>query len=106
MPMIDIYAPRRIFADAHRLAADAAATVMSVEQVPDIALFRQNTAAFVHELDPVMLSDVDGNSHHVRVQVLTNAGALDREKQLSVVERLTTLVTDAANDPALRDHTW
>ena len=106
MPMIDIYAPRGTFADPHRLAAEAAATVMSVEQVPDIALFRQNTAAFVHELDPVMLSDVDGSSQHVRVQVLTNAGALDRDKQLAVVERLTTLVADAAGDLVLREHTW
>ena len=106
MPMIDIYAPRSTFANPHQLAVDAAATVMSVEQVPDIALFRQNTAAFVHELDAAMFSDVDGSSRHVRVQVLTNSGALDRDKQLAVVERLTTLVTDAAHDPALREQTW
>ena len=106
MPMIDIYAPRGTFADVHNLARNAAATVMSVEQVPDIALFRQNTAAFVHELDAPVLSDVDGDTRHVRVQVLTNAGALDRDKQLAVVERLTTLVADAANDPTLRDRTW
>ena len=50
--MIDIYATRGTFADPHRLARDAATTVMAVEQVPDIPMFRQNTAAFVHELDP------------------------------------------------------
>ena len=60
MPMIDIYAPRGTFADPHGLARDAAAMVMAVEQVPDIPMFRQNTAAFVHELDPSCLSDVDG----------------------------------------------
>ena len=50
MPMIDIYAAAGTFADTHQLAADAARTVMRVEQVPDIPMFRQNTAAFVHEL--------------------------------------------------------
>jgi hypothetical protein len=47
--MIDIYATRGTFADPHGLARDAAAAVMAVEQVPDIPMFRQNTAAFVHE---------------------------------------------------------
>jgi phenylpyruvate tautomerase PptA (4-oxalocrotonate tautomerase family) len=52
------------------------------------------------------LSNVDGDSTYVRVQVLTNAGALDRDKQLAVVSRLTTLVADAAGDPSLADRTW
>src|SRR5438046_1266328 len=106
MPMIDIYATRGTFADPHRLARDAAAAVMSVEQVPDIPMFRQNTAAFVHELDPSSLSDVDGANDHIRVQVLTNAGALDREKQLAVVATLTALVVDAAGNSDLKERTW
>jgi phenylpyruvate tautomerase PptA (4-oxalocrotonate tautomerase family) len=106
MPMVDIYAARGTFADPHGLARDAAAAVMSVEQVPDIPMFRQNTAAFVHELDPSCLSDVDGASDHVRVQVLTNAGALDREKQLAIVARLNALVVEAAGNPELTERTW
>jgi phenylpyruvate tautomerase PptA (4-oxalocrotonate tautomerase family) len=106
MPMIDIHAPAGTFADPHDLAARAAHTVMSVEQVPDIPMFRQNTAAFVHELPAAALSDVDGDSRHVRVQVLTNAGALDRDKQLAVVAQLTALVADAAGDPTLAERTW
>ena len=106
MPMIDIYAPAGTFADPHRLATDAATTVKDVEQVPDIPMFRRNTAAFVHELPAAAISDVDGGSDHVRVQVLTNAGALDREKQLAVVERLTELVVAASGDERLRDRTW
>jgi phenylpyruvate tautomerase PptA (4-oxalocrotonate tautomerase family) len=106
MPMIDIYASRGTFADPHRLATDAAATVMAVEQVPDIAMFRQNTAAFVHELDAVAISDVDGDSRHIRVQVLTNAGALNRDKQLAVVAQLTALVAEAAGDPRLHERIW
>ena len=43
---------------------------------------------------------------YVRIQVLTNAGALDRGKQLAVVERLTAIAADAAGDPALAGRTW
>jgi phenylpyruvate tautomerase PptA (4-oxalocrotonate tautomerase family) len=106
MPMIDIYAAAGTFADPHQLAADAARTVMRVEQVPDIPMFRQNTAGFVHELPAGCLSNVDGDSSYVRVQVLTNAGALDRDKQLLVVRELTDLVATAAADPRLATRTW
>jgi phenylpyruvate tautomerase PptA (4-oxalocrotonate tautomerase family) len=106
MPMIDVYAAAGTFGDNHQLAADLAAAVMAVEQVPDIPMFRQNTAAFVHELPPGTLSNVDGDQTYVRVQVLTNAGALDRAKQLAVVERLTAIVAKAAGDPGLTARTW
>jgi len=106
MPMIDVYAAAGTFADTHRLAVSLATAVMTIEQVPDIPMFRQNTAAFVHELPADSLSNVDGDSGYVRIQVLTNAGALDRGKQLAVVERLTAIVADAADDPALADRTW
>ncbi|MDQ0212277.1 hypothetical protein [Arthrobacter bambusae] len=72
------------------------AAVMRVEQVPDIPMFRKNTAAFIHELPEGDLSNADGDGNYVRVQVLTNAGALDREKQLVLVEQLTALVATAA----------
>ncbi|WEK61640.1 MAG: hypothetical protein P0Y60_02430 [Candidatus Microbacterium colombiense] len=106
MPMIDIYATVGTFADVHALAVEAAATVKDVEQVPDIPMFRINTAAFVHELPEGSISNVDGASNHVRVQVLTNAGALDREKQIAVVRRLTDLVARAAGDDSLAQRTW
>src|SRR5580765_3424396 len=106
MPMIDIYATAGTFSDPHKLAADAAATVKTIEAVPDIPMFRKNTAAFVHDLPAGAISDVEGASDHVRVQVLTNAGALDRVKQLAVVEQLTALIVDAAGDPSLARRTW
>ncbi|GAA4388868.1 hypothetical protein [Tsukamurella soli] len=96
MPMIDIYAPTSTFADTRALAQAAAATLMRIEQVPDIPMFRDNTAAFVHELPADAVSTVSGESANIRVQVLTNAGALDRDKQLATVEQLTALVTAAA----------
>lgn len=106
MPVIDVFATAGTFADKHRLAADLAAAVMSIEQVPDIPMFRQNTAAFIHELPAGSLSNVDGAGNYVRIQVLTNAGALDRAKQLAVVERLTDIAADAAGDPTLPRRTW
>lgn len=106
MPMIDVYATAGTFPDIQRFGTDLAAAVMTIEQVPDIPMFRQNTAAFVHELPPGSLSNVDGESNYVRIQVLTNAGALDRGKQLAVVERLTRIAADAAGDPTLTSRTW
>jgi hypothetical protein len=73
MPMIDIYATAGTFSDTRKLAADAAAVVKGVENVPDIPMFRQNTAAFVHEMAVGTIANVDGDGGHVRVQVLTNA---------------------------------
>ena len=106
MPMIDIYTAAGTFADIKKLAADAAALVKAIEQVPDIPMFRKNTAAFVHEMPADAISNVDGDSNYVRVQVLTNAGALDREKQIALVEKMTDLIAAAANDPELKKRTW
>ena len=106
MPMIDIFAAAGTFANTHKLAAEAAATLKTIEKVPDIPMFRQNTAAFVHELPAQALANVDGDSNYVRVQVLTNAGALNRDKQIAVVQQLTDLVATAANDPGLKQRTW
>ena len=69
-------------------------------------MFRQNTAGFVHEMDGPAISNVDGDSGYVRVQVLTNAGALDREKQLAVVSQFTDLVATAADDRSLSERIW
>jgi hypothetical protein len=104
--MIDVYATAGTFTDKHKLAANLAATLMTIEGVPDIPMFRQNTAAFVHELPAGDLSNVDGASNYVRVQVLTNAGALDRDKQIAVVSQFTSMIADAASDPALAGRTW
>jgi len=104
--MIDVYATAGTFADKHQLATDLAAAVMAVEQVPDIPMFRQNTAAFIHELPAGDLSNVDGDTGYVRIQVLTNAGALDRDKQIAVVERLTAIAASAAGDLSQAERTW
>jgi phenylpyruvate tautomerase PptA (4-oxalocrotonate tautomerase family) len=106
MPMIDVYATAGTFSDPKKLAQDLASTLMAIEQVPNIPMFRKNTAAFVHDLTAEGLSNVNGDSDYVRVQVLTNAGALDRDKQLAVVRQLTDLVAAAAGDPSQAERTW
>jgi phenylpyruvate tautomerase PptA (4-oxalocrotonate tautomerase family) len=106
VPMIDVYATTGTFTDPHQLAADLARTLMTVEGVPDIPMFRRNTATFVHGLPEGDMSNVDGESNYVRVQVLTNAGALDRDKQLAVVSQFTELITAAAGDPSISKRTW
>jgi phenylpyruvate tautomerase PptA (4-oxalocrotonate tautomerase family) len=106
MPMIDVYATAGTFADKHQLAADLATALMAIEKAPDVPMFRQNTAAFVHEILAGDMSDVEGASDYVRVQVLTNPGALDRGKQIAVVSQFTSMIADAAHDPGLTDRTW
>ena len=106
MPMIDVYATAGTFGDTQRLATDLATTLKTIEGVPDIPMFRQNTAAFVHELPAGAISNVDGDTNYVRVQVLTNDGALDRDKQLAVVRQFTDIIGAAAGDPTLAERTW
>ena len=106
MPMIDVYAQPDTFADPHTLAGKLAETLMGIEEVPNIPMFRKNTSAFIHDLPAAAISNVDGNSNYVRVQVLTNAGALDRPKQLAVVEQFTHLIAEAAGDDTLKERTW
>jgi phenylpyruvate tautomerase PptA (4-oxalocrotonate tautomerase family) len=106
MPMIDVYATEGTFADKHRLAKDLANAVMRWEQVPDLALFRDNTAAFIHDLPADAISNAAGAGNYVRAQVLTPIGVLDRAKQLGVVKELTDIIASSAGDPSLTDRTW
>jgi phenylpyruvate tautomerase PptA (4-oxalocrotonate tautomerase family) len=106
MPMIDVYAPAGTFSEKNRLAQDLARAVMRWEAVPDIPLFSENTAAFIHDLAAEAISTAAGGSDYVRVQVLTPAGVLDRDKQLGVVKELTEIVAAAAGDPSQKERTW
>jgi phenylpyruvate tautomerase PptA (4-oxalocrotonate tautomerase family) len=106
MPMIDVYATAGTFGKHQDLARDLAQAVMRWEGVPEIPLFSDNTAAFIHDLPVDAISTASGASSYVRVQVLTPVGVLNREKQLGVVKELTEIVAAAAGDPALAERTW
>jgi phenylpyruvate tautomerase PptA (4-oxalocrotonate tautomerase family) len=104
--MIDVYAAAGTFSDKNRLARDLAKAVMRWEAVPEIPLFTDNTAAFIHDLPAESISTAGGGGDYVRVQVLTPAGVLDRAKQLGVVKELTEIVASASGDPSLAPRTW
>jgi phenylpyruvate tautomerase PptA (4-oxalocrotonate tautomerase family) len=106
MPMIDVYAAEGTFADKHTLARNLAQAVMRWEQVPEIPLVSDNTAAFIHDLPAEAVANAAGAGNYIRVQVLTPAGVLDRDKQLGVVNELTEIVAAAAGDPSYGERTW
>jgi phenylpyruvate tautomerase PptA (4-oxalocrotonate tautomerase family) len=106
MPMIDVYAGEGTFGNKHTLAQDLARAVMRWERVPELPLFLDNTAAFIHDLPADAISNAAGDGNYVRVQVLTPINVLDRDKQLGVVKELTEIVVAAAGDPTLADRTW
>jgi phenylpyruvate tautomerase PptA (4-oxalocrotonate tautomerase family) len=106
MPMIDVYATEGTFNDKHMLARDLAKAVMRWEKVPQIPLFLDNTAAFIHDLPGDAIANAAGDGNYVRVQVLTPINVLDRDKQLGVVKELTDIVAAAAGDPTLAGRTW
>src|SRR5712692_1030438 len=83
-----------------------ARAVMKWEKVPEIPLFLDNTAAFVHDMPADAISNAAGDSNYVRVQVLTPVGVLDRTKQLGVVKELTEIIVAEAGDRGLADRTW
>jgi phenylpyruvate tautomerase PptA (4-oxalocrotonate tautomerase family) len=104
--MIDVYSAAGTFGDKRRLAQDLASAVMRWEAVPEIPLFADNTAAFIHDLPAEAISNVSGRGDVVRVQVLTPAGVLDRDKQLGVVKELTEIIARAAGDETIAQRTW
>ena len=106
MPMIDVYAAEGTFSDKHTLAQDLAQAVMRWEQVPEIPLFSDNTAAFIHDLPAEAIANAAGDGNYIRVQVLTPVNVLDRDKQLGVVNELTEIVVAAAGDPSYGERTW
>jgi phenylpyruvate tautomerase PptA (4-oxalocrotonate tautomerase family) len=106
MPMIDVYAIAGTFSEKNGLAQDLARAVMRWEAVPEIPLFADNTAAFIHDLPAEAISTAAGRSDYVRVHVLTPAGALDRDKQLGLVKELTEIAARAAGDATLAQRTW
>jgi hypothetical protein len=90
--MTDVYAASGTFSDKHQLAHELAGAVMRWEAGPEIPLFANNAGAFIHGLPGEAISTVAGRSDYVRVQVLTPAGVLDRDKQLGVVAELTEII--------------
>jgi len=106
MPIVDVYATAGTFSDLHGLALRLAAVVGDVEGFPDTPMFRRSTAAYIHEWPGSAFCNVDGESDYLRIQVITTAVALQRQKQLELVTQLTDLVAGEPGHPPERDHIW
>lgn len=106
MPMIDVYATTGRFADKPALLKGLNETLMRWEQVPLIDMFIDNTAAFLHELPADAIADAAGKSDHIRIQVLTPEGTLDRTKKLGVTKDMTELAAAAAKGAVPPDRIW
>ncbi len=106
MPMIDVTAAAGTFRNKPALTKALTAALIKWEQVPSIPWFLDNTAAFIHELPTDSLSNANGDSNYVRVEILTPVGVLTREKKLGVTKELTEIVVAAAGDPSLEQRVW
>ena len=106
MPMIDVYAAKGTFGNKPALTKALNACLMAWEKVPPISWFTDNTAAFIHEMDADALANANGDSSHVRIQVLTPVGILDREKKLGVTREMTDIIVAASGNATARDHVW
>ena len=63
MPMIDVYATAGTFTDPGSLAQRLAATLMQIEEVPALPMFRNNTATFIHALPNEAIANVEGETN-------------------------------------------
>lgn len=106
MPIIDVYAVKGTFTDKSALLKDLTAAMMKWEHLPAIPFSFENTCGYIHDIDADSVSNAQGDSNYVRVQVLTPLGALGRVEQIGAVKEITELVVEAAGDPTLIGRTW
>src|SRR6266566_2790975 len=110
MPMIDVYAPGDLFPAGSdgQLGKELTMAVLRVEGVATPERFHvNNTAAFIHRMDPHAVHTAATNSARtVRVQVITPPAALTREGQKRLVKEITDIVTKISGDPNQASRTW
>src|SRR5437867_462739 len=110
MPMIDVYAPADLFPAGTDglLGKELTMAVLRAEGVATPGPFHlNNTAAFIHRMDPRAVHTAATNSARtVRVQVITPPAALTREGQKQLVKEITEIVTKVSSDPTQASRTW
>jgi phenylpyruvate tautomerase PptA (4-oxalocrotonate tautomerase family) len=110
MPMIDVYAPSDLFPqDADdQLGHDMTMAVLRAEGVANPGPFHlNNTAAFIHRMDPTSVhTAATASARVVRVQVITPPGALSREGQKQLVKEITEIVSKLSGDSTQSGRTW
>src|ERR1700736_5195093 len=109
MPMIDVYAPNDLFPDGvdREVAEDLTLALLRAEGVQQPAPVQlNNTAAYIHRLNPKAVHTGTASARTVRIQVLTPPGALNRAGQRSFVADATAIVARIAGDPTPPARTW
>ncbi len=110
MPMIDVYAPAKLFpADADpQLVKELTHAVLRAEGVANPGPFHlNNTAAFIHRLPESALGTGAAQpASVVRIQIVTPPGSLKRDGQRQITKEATEIVAKYANDPGLAARTW
>ena len=110
MPMIDVYAPSNLFppdADG-QLGHELTMAVLRAEGVANPGPFHlNNTAAFIHRMDPHSVHTAATDSARVvRVQVVTPPGALSREGQKLLTKEITDTISKLSGDATQASRTW
>src|SRR2546427_11909561 len=110
MPMIDVYAAADLFpagADG-QLGHELTMAVLRAEGVATPGAFHlNNTAAFIHRMDPhAVHTAATDSARTVRVQVITPQGSLTRRGQKQLVKDITEIVTKVSGDPTQASRTW
>ncbi len=110
MPMIDVFAPSDLFPQGSdgQLGHELTMAVLRAEGVAAPGPFHlNNTAAFVHRMDPRSVRTAASESARaVRVQVITPPGALSREGQKQLTKEITEIVAKLSGDPTQATRTW
>jgi phenylpyruvate tautomerase PptA (4-oxalocrotonate tautomerase family) len=110
MPMIDVYAAANLFPAGtdRQLGQELTMAVLRSEGVTSPGAFHlNNTAAYIHRMDPKAVHTAATDSARtVRVQVITPPGALTREGQKQLVKEVTEIVTRMSGDPTQAGRTW
>lgn len=108
--MIDLYAPADMFPPGTdgQLGHELTMAVLRAEGVKLPGPFHlNNTAAFIHRMDPKAVSTAATDSARVvRIQVITPPGALSRDGQKQLTKEVTDLVAKVSNDPTQASRTW
>jgi phenylpyruvate tautomerase PptA (4-oxalocrotonate tautomerase family) len=108
--MIDVYAREDLFPAGtdRQLGEELTFAVLRAEGVKKPGPFHlNNTAAYIHRLDPKAVHTAAENSPRtVRVKVIIPSGALSRDGQRQLVKEITEIVTKISGNPTQTSRTW
>jgi phenylpyruvate tautomerase PptA (4-oxalocrotonate tautomerase family) len=110
MPMIDVYAPSDLLPSGteRRIGEDLTRAVLRAEGVSAPGPFHlENTAAFIHRMDPSAIQTAaQASARTIRVQLITPPAALTRSGQKQLVQDVTAILADVCGDPSQANRTW